>query len=306
TLPLFSIFALLGFILSLVPLYCQLEAWNVGTIWYIFWVVMSCFTQYFNSVVWADNTAVSAPAWCEISIRIGMAVSVGLPAASLCINRRLYAIARMPPAAVVNKPMTRRAIIEDSFISGLFPTLYIALQLVVQRHRFSILEDVGCIADLYDSIPTYFMSFTAPLMLSVGSVVYGALLIVAVSASRANLEEKLTMHKTLTTSRFLRLNALALTTLVLTFPLGILRMATNASLGALATEVSGDTAPFDFGLVARIPRVLWAARDSTHVAIELTRWVAPVCALVFFAYFGLAGEAREQYMRCFTVVSNAV
>ncbi|KAJ7908598.1 pheromone A receptor-domain-containing protein [Mycena leptocephala] len=288
TVPLFSIFALLGFVLALVPLYWQFEVWNVGTIWYIFWIALSCFDRYFNSVLWAGNTVNSAPAWCEISIRIAMAASVGLPAASLCINHRLYEIASVPPAAVLSKHTKRRAIIVDSFISGLFPSLYIVLQLVVQRHRFNILEDIGCTVDLYDSLPTYFIAYTAPTLLSFGSFVYCALAMSAMSASRANLAEVLSPHKNLTPSRFLRLTGLALATLFLTIPLGLLNIAANATAAALSTQ-----------------RSLWTASETNHLAVELARWMGPACALTFFALFGVAEEAREHYMRAFTAVSNA-
>ncbi|KAJ7643029.1 fungal pheromone STE3G-protein-coupled receptor, partial [Mycena polygramma] len=306
TVPLFAIFSFLGFMLSFVPLYWQFEAWNVGTLWYIFWIALSCFSQYFNAIVWAGNATNLAPAWCEISIRITMAVSVGLPAASLCINRRLYTIARMPPSdAAVSKSNKRRAILVDSFISGLFPALYILLQLVVQRHRFNILEDVGCSADFYDSLPTYLISYSTPILLSFGSFVYAVPLLCAVSATRANLPEVLAPHTNLTPSRLLRLTGLALTTLFLTLPLGLLNLAGNATIAAVSMQVSGDTAPFNFGVVAEIPRALWAASGTTHLAIELTRWIAPVCAIILFAFLGFAKEARESYMRAFTTVSNA-
>ncbi|KAJ7873700.1 fungal pheromone STE3G-protein-coupled receptor [Mycena leptocephala] len=305
TVPLFSIFALLGFVLALVPLYWQFEVWNVGTIWYIFWIALSCFNQYFNSVLWAGNTVNSAPAWCEISIRIAMAASVGLPAASLCINRRLYEIASVPPAAVLSKHTKRRAIIVDSLISGLFPSLYIVLQLVVQRHRFNILEDIGCTVDLYDSLPTYFIAYTAPILLSFGSFVYCALAMSAISASRANLAEVLSPQKNLTPSRFLRLTGLALATPFLTVPLGLLNIAANATTAALSTQVSADAAPFDFSIIAHIQRSLWTASETNHLTVELARWMGPACALTFFAFFGVAEEAREHYMRAFTAVSNA-
>ncbi|KAJ7346180.1 fungal pheromone STE3G-protein-coupled receptor, partial [Mycena albidolilacea] len=306
TVPFFSIFSLLGFAASLVPLYWQFEAWNVGAVWYIFWIALSCFTQYFNAILWAGNTTTSVHTLCEISIRVAMAVSVGLPASSMVINRRLYIFACMPPTVEATKSNKHRAVIVDSFICGLFPTLYIALQAASQRHRFTILEDVGCFPDLSDTLPTYFLSFTAPLLLSFGSAVYCALSVIEMSASRTNFAEALSGHRNLTPSRFLRLHGLALATLFLTLPLDLLNVAANATLTALVTRVSGDAAPFSFNVVARIPRALWAASESAHAAVELGRWIAPVCAILFFAFFGLAAEARTHYARGFTVLSNAL
>ncbi|KAJ7019507.1 pheromone A receptor-domain-containing protein [Mycena alexandri] len=302
---LFPSFAFTGLCLSLVPLYWQFEAWNVGTLWYIFWIVLSCLTQYFNSVVWAENALNSAPVWCEISIRVSMAVSVGLPAASLCINRRLCEIVHMPPASVVGEPQKRRAIIVDSFITGLSPALYVVLQLVSQRHRFNVLEDIGCTPDFYDALPTYFISYTAPVVLSFGSLVYCILSMCTMSASRVDFADVLSAHKNLTPARFIRLTGLASATLLLTMTLGLLNIAGNATAAALATQVSGDIAPFNFGVVSSIARSLWSASESHRVAVELTRWIAPACAFLLIGFLGFASEARVHYTRAFVAVSNA-
>jgi pheromone a factor receptor len=127
----------------------------------------------------------------------------------------------------------------------------------------------------------------------------------AISASRANLAEVLSPQKNLTPSRFLRLTGLALATLFLTIPLGLLNIAANATAAALSTQVSTDAAPFDFSIIAHIQRSLWTASGTNHLTVELARWTGPACALTFFAFFGVAEEAREHYMRAFTAVSNA-
>lgn len=111
TYPLFSIVSFIGFILSLIPLPWHLQAWNSGTCYFMMWSALACLNQFINSVVWAGNVKNHSPLWCEIcafdyslffsgsvwlaapAIRIIFAASVGLPASSLCINRRLYRIA---------------------------------------------------------------------------------------------------------------------------------------------------------------------------------------------------------------------
>lgn len=109
TYPLFSIVTFLGFFLCLIPLPWHLYSGNSGTCYYIMWASLACLNQFVNSIVWAGNADNIAPIWCEIcmceihilylfsdlriAIRIMLGASVGLPAASLCINRRLYYIA---------------------------------------------------------------------------------------------------------------------------------------------------------------------------------------------------------------------
>ncbi|KAJ7086817.1 STE3-like pheromone receptor, partial [Mycena belliarum] len=122
-------------------------------------------------IVWAGNMINHAPAWCEISIRIMMGASVGLPAASLCINRRLYHIASVR-AVSISKAEKRRTIFIDSLICGLFPALYIAFQYIVQGHRFDIFQDIGCYPAFFNSLPTYFISSMWPVIIGLVSGVY--------------------------------------------------------------------------------------------------------------------------------------
>ncbi|KAJ7677557.1 GPCR fungal pheromone mating factor [Mycena rosella] len=265
TYPVFPIFAFFGFLLTIVPLYWQFEAWNVGIIWYIFWTALYCISQYFNSVVWAGNVVNSAPAWCEISMRIIMGASVGIPAASLCINRRLYCIASVPPVAIVSKADKRRDIIIDSFICGLVPAFYIALQIGVQRHRFDILEDVGCSAALFNSLPTYFVSSAPPLVLSFASAVYLSFSQTAFAAARATLGDDFAGHKNLTPTRFLRLSGLAFSVLLITVPLGLLTLATTATAVLLSNQVSRTCRP-SISTSSRRSRVICGRRTRPIVS----------------------------------------
>lgn len=117
--PLFPIFAFLGFILAITPLSWHLQAWNSGTCIYMFWASFSCLVQFVNSVVWHGNTNNPAPIWCDIcsyrwlssrvisellishlATKFMIGAAVGIPAASLCINRRLFNIANMKTASV--------------------------------------------------------------------------------------------------------------------------------------------------------------------------------------------------------------
>ncbi|KAG6377725.1 hypothetical protein JVT61DRAFT_14496 [Boletus reticuloceps] len=70
TYPFFSVFAFCTFILVLIPLPLHIQAWNVGTCSYIFWVAIACLLECINSVVWRNNTLNPAPVWCDICMSI--------------------------------------------------------------------------------------------------------------------------------------------------------------------------------------------------------------------------------------------
>ena len=76
----------------------------------MFWTATALLSLFINSIIWADNAIDWAPVWCDISecfyawctnrflmkitaSRVIIAISVAIPAASLCINHRLYSIA---------------------------------------------------------------------------------------------------------------------------------------------------------------------------------------------------------------------
>ncbi|KAJ3515951.1 hypothetical protein NMY22_g14317 [Coprinellus aureogranulatus] len=85
-----------------------------------------------------------------------MGVSIAIPAASLCINRRLYKIARIQVVSTSDIDK-RRAVVVDTLLCVVLPLIYIALQYVVQGHRYDIVEDVGCFPAIYNTIPAFFL-----------------------------------------------------------------------------------------------------------------------------------------------------
>ncbi|KAJ7642964.1 fungal pheromone STE3G-protein-coupled receptor, partial [Mycena polygramma] len=303
--PLYSVFAFLGFVLVLVPLPWHLQAWNSGTCFYMMWAALACLNQFVNSVVWAADTINRAPIWCDISIRITMAASVGIPAASLCINRRLYQIASVKVVSI-SKAEKRRAALIDALICVLFPLVYVAMQYIVQGHRFNIYEQIGCYPALYNSIPMYFISTMWPPLIGCVSAIYGVLSLRAFTKRRAAFAQFLapassSPHSSasalpgLTASRYLRLMALSFTAILLTTPLGIFAIWLNLTATPVGPWRSLSDTHFMFSRVEEVPAFFWRGVRLVEVGIEFTRWTAPLTALVFFGFFGFAIEARKHY-----------
>lgn len=304
TYPLFSIFTFLGFIVSLIPLPWHLQAWNSGTCFYMMWASLACLNQFINSLVWAGNAINHAPIWCDISIRIMLGASVGLPAASLCINRRLYHIASVRSVAITHAEK-RRGILVDTLICVLFPIIFIALQYVVQGHRFDIFEDIGCYPVIYNTLIAYFLSTMWPIVIGLISATYCVLSLRSFARRRAEFGEFFASNKSLTVSRYFRLMALATTEIIFTTPLAIFSMWFNATASPIGPWRSWDDTHFDYFRVKQIPAVLW--RNGTRsqvVGLELSRWVIPLCALVFFGFFGFAEEAKKNYRAVFQRITQ--
>ncbi|KAF8218915.1 pheromone receptor [Tricholoma matsutake] len=298
TYPLFPIFAFLGFILSLIPLPWHFQAWNSGTCFYMMWASLACLNQFVNSIVWRGNILNPAPIWCDISIRIMMGASVGLPASSLCIQRRLYQITSVRTVRI-SPEQKRRAVLIDSALCLLFPILFVALQYVVQGHRFNILEDVGCYPALYNTLLTYFISGMWPIIMGAVSAIYGILSLRSFLQRRTEFSQFMSSNRSFTVGRYFRLMALAATEVLFTTPQAIFMMWLNATATPVGPWRSWADTHFAFSRVEQIPAILWRENHLLALAFELSRWVAPFCALIFFIFFGFADEARKNYRKAF-------
>jgi len=108
----------------------------------------------------------------------------------------------------------------------------------------------------------------------------------------------------LTMSRYFRLMALATTEILLTIPLAIFTIWLNATASPLGPWRSWEDTHFDYFRVEQIPALFWRSNRLLVIAMDFTRWTAPVCALVFFAFFGFADEAKKNYRKAFSYMAK--
>nr|Q05659.4 RecName: Full=Pheromone B alpha 2 receptor [Schizophyllum commune]CAA62595.4 B alpha pheromone receptor [Schizophyllum commune] len=295
TYPAFPIFAFLGIVCCLVPLPWHLQSWNSGTCFLMIWTAVACLNMFVNSIIWKDHAQNVAPVWCEISIRITLGASVGIPASSLCIVRRLYSIAKK-----------FRAVMVDALICVLFPILYIILQIVVQGHRFNILENIGCFPAIINTPLTYPLTFMWPVLIGVISFIYSTLALIQFNRHRLQFTQFLHSNSTLSVSRYLRLMALAMTEMMCTTPMGVFVIILNAKATPVSPYVSWAVTHYGYGRIDQVPAIIWRSNRLLVASYELTRWSSPAIALIFFFYFGFAQEARRNYAAAWGWVRRAV
>jgi pheromone a factor receptor len=185
------------------------------------------------------------------------------------------------------------------------------IEYVVQGHRFDIYEDVGCYPFIYNTLPAFFLSDSWPIIIGLISSVYcgtpllGGFLSAILSPAglslnafylrRAQFTRFTASNKSLSTSRYFRLMALAMTEILCTIPLASFMIWLNSAALPVQPWVSWEYVHYDFSRVVQYPSVLWTMNYLVVVAIQLTRWLVVICAFVFFAFFGFAAEARKNY-----------
>ncbi|KAI0060065.1 STE3-domain-containing protein [Artomyces pyxidatus] len=297
----FSAFAFIGFLLSAIPVYWNLESWNTGTCLYIAWIGLGCLNAFINSVVWNQSVLIVAPVWCDLSTRFMVGLSVAVPAASLVINRRLYNIASMMAPSTYGEK--RRGIIIDLAIGLGVPLLQMILQIVVEGHRFDIIEDVGCYPFTFDTPLAYPLVLAWPLVISLTSLGYCALTLRLIWRYSQQVNNAISFHHNLSQSRYFRLMALASIAMVFRIPLSVYSICL-AAVSPISPWISWNDTHRDFGHIEQVPGVVWRSNHIEMVFIELDRWFLVLCAFIFFGLFGFADESRDQYRRTYKFIAS--
>ncbi|TBU43025.1 GPCR fungal pheromone mating factor [Dichomitus squalens] len=303
TYPAFPVLAFLGAVVVLIPLPWHFQAWNAGTCLFMIWTSVACLNLAINSIIWSDNVLNSVPVWCDISSRIVVAAGVALPAASLCIQRRLYFIASIKTVSI-SYAEKRLGVLVDLAIGLGIPLLQIVFQYIVSGHRFDIYEGIGCSVYTYNTPLAYPFSLLWPLVIALISACYCVLTLMAFLRRRAQFNAYLTSNTSLTANRYFRLMGLASLEIVCTVPISAYGLYLNITAGPMNPWISWDDTHFDYSKVDQFPAVIWRADKNAVISFELSRWLAPFCAFVFFAFFGFAQEARINYRKAFMWFRN--
>lgn len=300
----FSAFAFIGFVLAVIPLPWHLEAWNTGTCMYMFWAALGCLNLFINSVVWNRTARNLAPVWCDISTRIILALNVGIPAASLCINRRLYQIASVK-TVTVTKAQKRRAVVIDLAIGMVFPILTLPLAYVTEGHRFDIYEQIGCFPATYNTQATIPLIYIWPLLIGILSAYYCSRTIYTFYKRRAQFKELLSGNDNLNSGRYFRLMGLASVDLLFTIPLSLYIIIRSTQI-PIHPYISWWNVHQNFHNSILVPAIQWKNIPAVRHSFAFSRTVTIVCPYIFFAFFGFADEARKNYRSAFESLAKKV
>jgi pheromone a factor receptor len=93
---------------------------------------------------------------------------------------------------------------------------------------------------------------------------------------------------------------------ICTVPLGAYSIYLNVTAEPIQRWVSWANTHYDFSRVGQYPSVVWHENQLTVISIQLSRYFIIICALIFFAFFGFADEARRNYRLAYQSVSKRV
>ncbi|KIY66513.1 STE3-domain-containing protein [Cylindrobasidium torrendii FP15055 ss-10] len=303
TYPLFPVASFIACAITLIPLPWHLQAWNSGTCAFMMWTAATSFVRAVNSVIWKDNVENVAPVWCDITTQIMLGAGVGIPASILCISRRLYKITTIQAVAVTREDKRKDLYIDLSISVGI-PIIALICHIVVHPHRFDIFEQIGCFPVTYYTLPTWFLWYLWPVGLGVVSFVYSALTLRSFIIRRAQFASLLSTTN-VSLQRYFRLMLLSIADMLLTLPLSIWTVVTNSSV-VMAPWVSWEETHYGWSRIGYRPALVWRQNATAQTAVEITRWLPVLCAIIFFGLFGFASEAQKNYKRIFNAFSRFV
>ncbi|KAJ3719616.1 pheromone A receptor-domain-containing protein [Lentinula guzmanii] len=142
---------------------------DVAQLALVLWLLVCNLIQGINSLIWAGNTDIHVPRWCDLVTKVLLGLVVAIPGACICIATRL---AHAHESDKAKKAASKRLqYILDVLFCFVIPVVYMCLHFIVQDHRFNIVENFGCSASIYPANEAIVLMLLPPMLLGVGAFI---------------------------------------------------------------------------------------------------------------------------------------
>ncbi|PBK61583.1 STE3-domain-containing protein [Armillaria solidipes] len=147
-----------------VLVFCRPVKSDAALIALVLWSVFCNIIHGVDAILWADNTNIHTPVWCDISSRTLLASHIAFAGASLRIALDLEDVSSL--RVISEDKYTRRVRrIFSTLLCFLVPMLYVILHLFFQYHRFDIVQNFGCFASVRPSALSFVVMIIPALLL---------------------------------------------------------------------------------------------------------------------------------------------
>lgn len=263
---------------------------------------------------------------------------IGIVSAALVIARRVALISTGKAGAVYTRRDKVRMVLVDLALGLSFPfaqliiceslfhlfetfRLIAASDWFVQGHRFDILEGVGCITAMPNTILVIILSTGWPIPIGIISAYYSGKYQLDFSAAifvnflflvctirafflrRKVFRQVLASNPNLTIHRYFRLLFMAALEISCTVPLCTTIICLTLTSPIYPYRGLEDL-HVNFSRIRQYPFEIWIKWPDVVSGILTQEWVLIGCALVYFLIFGLTEEARNHYTNTFFAVSR--
>ncbi|KAK0524658.1 a-factor receptor [Tilletia horrida] len=297
----FTPFAGIGLVLLLALLPWHLRAKNLAVFLLCGWLFLQVLSFFVNSIAWWDNVDIKAEVWCDISTKLIYSGQIGPVCCSLCVLRRLEAIASTRTVRTTEQDRRKQMLFDLAIGLGI-PIVFTALHIVNQGHRYDIVEGFGCLPAVYWTPVAIVLNLIPPLLVSLTAVVYGALALRWFIIRRRQFNAILQASCThIDRSRYMRLMAMACIEALVSFPINLGTFADKLEYQKrIYPWISWEDTHYDFGFIGQYKAALYSqtADSRRHWrTLELGRWGIVVGCYCVFAFFGTSAEATQFYVK---------
>ncbi|THH17676.1 hypothetical protein EW146_g3174 [Bondarzewia mesenterica] len=250
----------------------QVKSNSIPAISIIAWLSVCNIIHAVNSLIWAGNVSVHVPVWCDIVTKVLLGAMVAVPGAFFCVCRNLELAS--------SRDKTR---LKES------KQLYMALHIIVQDHRFSIVENFGCQAAVFNSLPALILVWIPPLLLSAVALLYCASASINVAKSCYNSVPLFPSAPEMTLSLFIRRLIFGYTGMIYMTVVYIIVLSSAASSGFNTwTSVSAMHSHFSAIEISSLG-------SFALVQVELIWWAIPIWSILMSILSAFGEETKEGY-----------
>ncbi|KAF8149748.1 pheromone A receptor-domain-containing protein [Mycena galopus ATCC 62051] len=189
--------------------------------------------------------------------------------------------------------------------------LFLALDYIVQGHRFDILEDYGCRPTTYFSIPAIFITWVPPIVIATASLVFAGGGIRLGLALRHFIQRRITFaahldanHSALNTSRYMRLMLMSILQMIWSLALTIFTLWFTTVSIPIRVWTTWPDVHSNFSRVAQYPN-LFTPQLILSARYALW-WTVPASTFLFVAFFAFGNEAMTEYKKAFLWVPSTI
>ncbi|KIM26104.1 hypothetical protein M408DRAFT_10129 [Serendipita vermifera MAFF 305830] len=290
--PIISAFAIVG---CIIPIPAHWRAGNIATISLGLWILGCNIIFWVGTVVWHGNIANPYPIWGDI-VNVYLAMfPTALASCTLCIQYRLWSIARARNVFITKKDKQRQKYVTWLLCLGL-PMLVAVLHYVVQGHRYNIWEDIGPMIYTYNVTLAFPLFFIWDPLICLISAVYGILTIRLFLARRKEFDAVLASGSSnVNKDKYLRLLCLAAVSVVLHLPLSLWVILVNSTAYTVFPWISWEDTHSNYGRIAYFTRFLISQTPDVATQWSVTCWSVVLCGFNYFILFGFGEEAMKHY-----------
>ena len=147
-----------------------------------------------------------------------------------------------------------------------------------------------------DDIWLYVICMDAPSLL----IVLAVLTARSFYQQRKAVNEFLDSNGSLSHGHYRRLILLSCVDVILTIPIGIYGCIIFLVDNNVSWSYPGwDFVHADFSEIFVLTTSDWQSNILDNISVRWNQWICPVCALIFFSFFGLTNEMRQRYKSFF-------